>query len=1105
MPPSSTLPTVTTAAPGSVTSSSATLYGNVNPNGTATTAWFEWGTSSTLATYSSTTSQSVGSGTNPVIISANLTGLAQNTTYYYRAVGQNSAGTQRDGILNFTTLTSAPGAPTLASPADGATNQATSLTLSWNASSGASTYRVQVSTSSTFTSTVVDDSTVATTSKAVSGLSNNTTYYWRVNAKNSSGTSAWSATWSYVTLTNLPTVTTLAANTITSSSSTLNGSENPNGAATSIWFEWGTSSTLSTFSSTTAQAIGSGTSAVAVSANLSGLSPNTTYYYRAVGQNSAGTQKDGILSFTTLAVLPIVTTTSASSVTSSSSTLNGNVNPNGTATTAWFEWGTSSTLSTFSSTTSQAIGSGTSTVAITANLTNLSPNTTYYYRAAGQNSAGTQKDGILSFTTSAVLPTVTTQAASLVTSNSSTLNGTVNPNGAATSVWFEWGTSSTLSTFSSTTSQAIGSGTSAVAVSANLAGLSPNTIYYYRAAGQNSAGTQKDGILSFTTSANLPTVTTQGASAILSSSGTLNGSVNPNGAATTAWFEWGTSSTLSTYNTTPSQAVGSGTTAVAVFANLTSLNAGATYYFRVAAQNGAGIQRDGILNFTTLKPPSPPALVSPVDGSMDVPTTLTLSWNVSSGASSYRLQTSSDSSFSILATDDSTLTTTSKQVAVPNNVKRYWRVSAQGNGGASPYSNVWDFTTVPPPPAAPILASPANGSSGQPTTVTLNWNSSSGATSYRLQVSSISDFSSLIVDDSTLTSVSRQVNSLAYNTTYYWRVNALNGGGTSAWSTPWSLTTAPAVPSFAVSPASIAYGNVVINASKVDSVVVTNSGTGMLTINSIVSSATQFSVSPTNASVPPGGIQKIYITFVPARKTSYSARIIFTHNAPGTPDTVLVTGKGISPPRATTKNVTTINFGSVGAGTSKNDSFLIYNIGNTDVIITSVTSTNAIFSATPTTGTIAANDSMQFYVTVSPVNELAQDGYIILNYANSLDPDSIYVRTDAVTGIKIVKGGVPTEYAIYQNYPNPFNPTTTIQFDLPEASIVKLSVFNILGQEVAKLIDGELQAGSQSIVWNSNNTAGVSLASGMYFYRINATSTHSGKQFTEVKRMTLIK
>jgi hypothetical protein len=85
-------------------------------------------------------------------------------------------------------------------------------------------------------------------------------------------------------------------------------------------------------------------------------------------------------------------------------------------------------------------------------------------------------------------------------------------------------------------------------------------------------------------------------------------------------------------------------------------------------------------------------------------------------------------------------------------------------------------------------------------------------------------------------------------------------------------------------------------------------------------------------------------------------------------------------------------------------------------------------------------------------------------------------------------------FALNQNYPNPFNPTTTIRYDLPEAAVVKLSVFNTLGQEVRTLVNTAEPAGERSVQFNASD-----LPSGVYIYRITAGS------FTDVKKMILLK
>jgi hypothetical protein len=89
---------------------------------------------------------------------------------------------------------------------------------------------------------------------------------------------------------------------------------------------------------------------------------------------------------------------------------------------------------------------------------------------------------------------------------------------------------------------------------------------------------------------------------------------------------------------------------------------------------------------------------------------------------------------------------------------------------------------------------------------------------------------------------------------------------------------------------------------------------------------------------------------------------------------------------------------------------------------------------------------------------------------------------------------VPLTYKMYQNYPNPFNPTTTIKFDLPKTSNVKIEIFDLLGRRVESLVNMNASAGTYVAMWNATN-----FASGIYFYRITAGD------FVATKKMLLIK
>jgi Zn-dependent metalloprotease len=100
---------------------------------------------------------------------------------------------------------------------------------------------------------------------------------------------------------------------------------------------------------------------------------------------------------------------------------------------------------------------------------------------------------------------------------------------------------------------------------------------------------------------------------------------------------------------------------------------------------------------------------------------------------------------------------------------------------------------------------------------------------------------------------------------------------------------------------------------------------------------------------------------------------------------------------------------------------------------------------------------------------------------------------------------IPTSFVLKQNYPNPFNPTTKISFALPVQANVTLRIYNTIGQEVATLFNDIANAGNFEVQWNGQNSAGMSVASGMYFYRLDASPTHGGAHFTQVNKMVFLK
>ena len=130
------------------------------------------------------------------------------------------------------------------------------------------------------------------------------------------------------------------------------------------------------------------------------------------------------------------------------------------------------------------------------------------------------------------------------------------------------------------------------------------------------------------------------------------------------------------------------------------------------------------------------------------------------------------------------------------------------------------------------------------------------------------------------------------------------------------------------------------------------------------------------------------------------------------------------------------------------------------------------------------------------------------------DPANPAVASRDTLTVKIVRGSItgvddlnliPASFSLAQNYPNPFNPSTTIRFGLPQASNVTLRLYDALGREVATLMNEQHAAGYVQVTWNGMNNSGARVASGVYFYRVEAQPVGGGQAFVELKKMVLIK
>jgi len=157
------------------------------------------------------------------------------------------------------------------------------------------------------------------------------------------------------------------------------------------------------------------------------------------------------------------------------------------------------------------------------------------------------------------------------------------------------------------------------------------------------------------------------------------------------------------------------------------------------------------------------------------------------------------------------------------------------------------------------------------------------------------------------------------------------------------------------------------------------------------------------------------------------------------------------------------------------------------------------YSMVPGTG-LSVSSGPAFWL---PVTVTGEDGssltlteVLMAGSAANIIPVTLGTATAAVNRL----AALPTAFSLSNATPNPFNPSTTIAYEVPEQVHITLTIYNLLGQKVIRLVDQVQAAGRYEAVWNGTNLTGAGVASGIYLYRIT-----SGSGYTETKRMTLLK
>jgi hypothetical protein len=353
-----------------------------------------------------------------------------------------------------------------------------------------------------------------------------------------------------------------------------------------------------------------------VSANLNGLvAGETLYHYRLVASNANGTNRSADATFTPHFVAQLHTA-AATEIDRESARLNGSFLGTGEDTHYYFEWGTEAPAYGHTTPVEDA-GITNSMTNVSAVLSNvLDPETTYHYRVVASNSQGTSTGQDETFQTRPAVFDLETEPATNVRTTTAELNATFTGDGIDTTYYFEWGSSTLYGNNTSVGEITAPSGPTSIPATL-IEELQPLHTYHYRVVAENSFGTTYGADRTLTTFSP-PVVVSQTSSGVRGTTATLHATINPHGADTEYYFEYGSTLEYGNVAPIPHGEILSGETPVAVEADLTGLNGG-VYHFRVVAISEYGVTKSNDQTFNFYPPQCPNSSVRQQTGANTLP------------------------------------------------------------------------------------------------------------------------------------------------------------------------------------------------------------------------------------------------------------------------------------------------------------------------------------------------------------------------------------------------------------------------------------------------------------------------------------------------------